>query len=300
MKVLIGKRSIYMYDPRTGINVFACRDGSNDCTYDIPVPHLVQFQLTTRCNRRCWFCYVDKSNVIDVDPKILEKVLKILDRIGVCKIAFGGGEPLTYPHLSILKKVRKEVNMSFSITTNADLIDKWIDVLKEIDAVRISIYSEDAVEKIEKLRQEGIYVTISYLHLGDEKLLNLTIDLVRKFNIRDPLFLMYRGKLFKYSDEQLNKYIAKIVKLIENGYQVLVDCQLRKYIPRKYILDPFNLDPFNLGNECGAGKTMIAITPRLTVKACSMCKTEIPFETWLKHVLNKKPSIEILKKDCEL
>lgn len=295
MKVLFGKRSMYMFDPRSGLNVFACLDGSNDCTYDIPVPHLVQFQLTTRCNRRCWFCYVDKSQVIDVDFKKLEYILKILDKLGVCKIAFGGGEPLTYPHFSILKKVRKEVNMSFSVTTNGDLIDRWIDVLKEMDAVRISIYGKNVIEKIEKLKQEGIYVTISYLHLGDEEMLNYVIDLVKKFNIKDPLFLMYIGKQFKYSKEQIEKYVTKLIELIEQGYQILVDCQLRKYIPRKYILDPFNL-----GNECGAGKTMIAITPKLTVKACSICKTEIDFKTWIKHVLNKETNTELLKRDCTI
>ena len=237
---------------------------------------------------------MDKSQVIDVDPSKLEKVLKLLDKIGVCKVAFGGGEPLMYPYLHVLKKVRKEVEMSFSITTNGDLIDKWIDVLKEVDAVRISIYGRDALEKIEKLRQEGIYVTTSFLYLGNDDLLNFAVDVVKKFNIRDPLFLMYIGKQFKYSDEQIKRYVSKLVELVEQGYQILVDCQLRKYIPRKY-----DLDPFNLGDECGAGKTIVALTPKLTVKACSICRTEVDFTTWLKY-LTKGKGVEILKKDCNV
>ena len=66
-------------------------------------PLYVQLQLTTACNRRCWWCYIERNNV-SWDLGEARKLLKFLDEWGVFGVALGGGEPFVYPHLVELVK----------------------------------------------------------------------------------------------------------------------------------------------------------------------------------------------------
>ncbi len=100
-----------------------------DCKYlKIKSPIATQFELTSRCNQRCIFCYnvwkgiCSKQNSVTLSK---QKQLKIIDKIienEIFDIIFSGGEPLLVEWLEDLIKKCSTAKMRTTIITNAILM----------------------------------------------------------------------------------------------------------------------------------------------------------------------------------
>lgn len=83
----------------------------------------VCWDITSKCNEHCLFCYRDNS-IEEASFNKNKKILENLISIGVGKVSFVGGEPLLYEHLFELVNYGKSLDKSvqYSITTNAILL----------------------------------------------------------------------------------------------------------------------------------------------------------------------------------
>lgn len=75
--------------------------------------------ITRRCNLRCPYCNVPKTNHAELSYDEWTKALDILKKLNVTKIHFLGGEPTLYPRFyDIVKYVIEKTGMECSFTTN--------------------------------------------------------------------------------------------------------------------------------------------------------------------------------------
>ena len=69
------------------------------------VPHVISWNLTTRCNLRCKHCYIDASQAMPGELSTAEE-LRVLDEIADVNsetlLILTGGEPLLRPDLEEL------------------------------------------------------------------------------------------------------------------------------------------------------------------------------------------------------
>ncbi|UCE15586.1 MAG: radical SAM protein, partial [Candidatus Bathyarchaeota archaeon] len=151
-------------------------------------PYHAQWMLTRRCNYCCRGCNVwrNQENLEELSTDEVKKGLDVLQQLGVMELVLSGGNPLLREDIDEIIDYASQ----FFITTvydNGSLALKKIDALRNADFVAISLDTLDAkkndyikgvsgawkkaVEAVETLREEGIFVgvspTISQLNLHE-------------------------------------------------------------------------------------------------------------------------------------
>lgn len=143
----------------------------------------LRLAVTDRCNLRCNYCmpaeginFAKPAQLLSTDE--LKRVSSGMVELGVNKIRLTGGEPFVRKDLMHLLRHLAELDglQDISITTNATLIGKYIDELKELGIQNINV-SLDAIKKetFEKITRRKTYDTVRE---------NLTRLLEEDFNVR--------------------------------------------------------------------------------------------------------------------
>lgn len=110
----------------------------------------LRISLTERCNLRCTYCMPE--NGIQLSPKNhlmtyeeIYEIAKIFVNYGVTKIRLTGGEPLVRKDISTILEKLATLPVELSITSNAVIIDKFIDTLKAngVQKINVSLDSLD-------------------------------------------------------------------------------------------------------------------------------------------------------------
>lgn len=93
-----------------------------ECEYPVD---MVTIEITNECNLRCLHCYNDAGPGKNYfSKKEIEYLVDSLNNINVRHISFSGGEPLLHPHFFDAVTMVRERGMSWSVFTNAVLIDE--------------------------------------------------------------------------------------------------------------------------------------------------------------------------------
>ncbi|UKM64427.1 GTP 3',8-cyclase MoaA [Flavobacteriaceae bacterium GSB9] len=110
----------------------------------------LRISLTERCNLRCTYCMPEEG--IPLSPKShlmtyeeIYDIAKTFVKHGVNKIRLTGGEPLVRKDLPVILEKLATLPVELSITSNAVIIDKFIDVLKTtgVNKINVSLDSLD-------------------------------------------------------------------------------------------------------------------------------------------------------------
>ncbi|TXE15000.1 GTP 3',8-cyclase MoaA [Seonamhaeicola algicola] len=111
----------------------------------------LRISLTERCNLRCTYCMPAEG--VQLSPKshlmTYEEVFEIAKTFvnnGVTKIRLTGGEPFVRKDIPIILEKLASLPVELSITSNAVIIDKFIDVLKANNINKINV-SLDSLNK---------------------------------------------------------------------------------------------------------------------------------------------------------
>ena len=192
----------------------------------------LRISLIERCNLRCTYCMPEHG--IPLSPRshlmTYEEIYQIAStfvRNGVTKIRLTGGEPLIRKDIDVILKKLASLNIELSITTNAILVDRFIDVLKEngirnINASLDSLDSEKfkhitrrndfkkAFNNIQLLVREGFHVKLNVVLIkgfNEDEIINF-INLTKDWPIvvRFIEFMPFNGN--KWDRSKLVSYAS--------------------------------------------------------------------------------------------
>lgn len=112
----------------------------------------LRISLIERCNLRCTYCMPEEG--IKLSPKShlmtyeeIYNIAKIFVDNGVTKIRLTGGEPLIRKDIPIILEKLATLPVELSITSNAVIIDKFIDILKAHGVNKINVSLDSLDEK---------------------------------------------------------------------------------------------------------------------------------------------------------
>lgn len=124
-------------------------------------PFYIQFELTERCNNKCYFCYNPMGHV-DGNELKFSKIKQILDQLskaGVFRINFNGGEPLMRSDLKEILEYAGALGFDLHMNTNATLItdDMAGFIAKYMTSVCTSILHSEKLKHDKMTGRVGAY-----------------------------------------------------------------------------------------------------------------------------------------------
>jgi cyclic pyranopterin phosphate synthase len=113
----------------------------------------LRISLIERCNLRCTYCMPEEG--VQLSPKShlmtyeeIYEIAKTFVKHGVTKIRLTGGEPLIRKDIPVILEKLATLPVELSITSNAVIIDKFIDILKAngVKKINVSLDSLDVAK----------------------------------------------------------------------------------------------------------------------------------------------------------
>ena len=151
----------------------------------------LRISLIERCNLRCTYCMPEHGIPLSPRSQIMTyeeiyQIASIFVRNGVTKIRLTGGEPLIRKDIDVILKKLASLNVELSITTNAILVDRFIDILKEngIRNINASLDSLDP-EKFKHITRRNNFEKVFnnvHLLLKEGFQVKLNVVLIKDFN----------------------------------------------------------------------------------------------------------------------
>ncbi len=287
--------------------------------WNINAPPQVGIELTYNCNFFCRHCYADSGPEREefADSKKLIHILGDLANYGACVVEITGGEPSLHPDfISIVKycaerfplvsvitngytlsedhiiKLRKyKSNVAFQVTLSGDN-SEYVDWFCDKEGA-----FEHAKNAIKLLSKEGFMVRATMLITprNMDQVFN-TANLAKSLGATSfqvsPVIPLGRGQLYPklsydhvFTPENLPKLNDVIEKLEEKFGDFIVKANEKLMSDAK-------------DSPCGAGNTLIAITPTGDIKLCPMADpTDFPianvYDDDLYSILSKYPVLQV-------
>ncbi len=119
-------------------------------------PHTyLRISLTDRCNLRCFYCMpeegielMERSHIMTLEEII--GMARIFQKLGVDTVRLTGGEPLVRKNFDFLVRELAKLGLTLKLTTNAILLDRYLDLFREIGLKRINV-SLDTLDKVKSI-----------------------------------------------------------------------------------------------------------------------------------------------------
>lgn len=90
----------------------------------------VDWQLTSRCNRMCPYCF-GPADINDLPLSDVKSIVDTLTKMGVKQIGLTGGEPLLYPHIAELIEYIVDNGIHIYLSSNCDYYSEFARLIKE-------------------------------------------------------------------------------------------------------------------------------------------------------------------------
>jgi len=235
---------------KRGSNVFFALLQANIFKKRVPVK--VALQLTTRCNLKCSYCYVNYSNYKQIKEINKNQWFKTIDELysyGTRWLWFLGGEPILQKGLGEIIDYAKKKGMFCELNTNGILIsEKNISILKKLDAMAVSIDGDEksndyyrgegsykkAINVVKLLKEAGVNVRIhSILTRRTAKTLDNVAELYKRMGVSFSFCDVLKSK--KDTDHILSfkehkKFYTKYLDYMKKGYPIIHSDQAIEYM----------------------------------------------------------------------
>lgn len=212
----------------------------------------LRISLIERCNLKCTYCMPEEGIPLSPRNHLMSyeeifTIAKTFVKHGVTKIRLTGGEPLIRKDIHVILKKLSSLDVELSITTNAVLVHKYIDALKEfgIKSINVSLDTlkrekfsqitrrnefERVYQNILLLIREGFHVKINSVLIKDfneDEIIDF-IELTKKhpITIRFIEFMPFNGnkwdmsKLVSYAqvmDRAHAKYSKELIQRLQDA-----------------------------------------------------------------------------------
>lgn len=174
--------------------------------------HILELEITTRCNLNCKHCYNRNYKPIDLPLEKIEEFYKFADENHIKSFIISGGEAIMYPEFDKLVDFIKKNKRSFRLvlqTNGTQISPEKYNMLKNFDLIHIS------------------YDPIENVRLAGNKNLDLAVEL-KKHGIKSYLFCTIHNKNYTMIDQ-----------IIEDANKAKIDIGFNVCVPT---------DEYNTGN----------------------------------------------------
>ena len=127
------------------------------------LPNRIYLDITNKCNQRCMHCSIDAGSESDnlLSIRELKSLVKQTKEMGVGKIVFSGGEPLSRTGAFDLFEEAARIGLDVTVLTNGSLIDHHAAQFFKLHNINIKISLDGArAETHDYLRGEGAFSRI--------------------------------------------------------------------------------------------------------------------------------------------
>lgn len=144
-------------------------------TFERPLRDL-RISVTDRCNFRCPYCmpaeifherfqFLKKDKVLTFEE--IGRLVRIIVSMGAVKLRLTGGEPLVRQEIDVLVKMLSQIDSveDFAMTTNASLLPKFAQKLKDAGLQRLTISLDTLDEEISQ-KMNGEKATVEQVLKG--------------------------------------------------------------------------------------------------------------------------------------
>ncbi len=201
----------------------------------------LRISLIERCNLRCTYCMPEEGVTLSPRSHLMtyeeiHDIAKIFVAHGVTKIRLTGGEPLIRKDIPIILEKLASLPVELSISTNAVIVDKFIDTLKSngVHSINVSLDSLNAqkfkhitrrnefdkvYQNIHLLVKEGFKVKVNAVLMKDFNedeiidFINFSKDL--PISVRFIEFMPFDGN--KWDISKLVSY-AEVMERVREGF----------------------------------------------------------------------------------
>lgn len=164
--------------------------------YRKAIPLTVIFNITTRCNAKCSYCYAEyyRREIRDFTTEEVYRIVDKLKRLGCQRISLSGGEPLLREDVGEIIDYIKTRGISCIINSNGYLVPEKI---HEIKAVNTLVLSLDGDERTHDLnRGEGSFKKVMKAceHAIENKIPLHTATILTRNNLEAIDFVLEFGE----------------------------------------------------------------------------------------------------------
>jgi molybdenum cofactor biosynthesis protein A len=164
----------------------------------------LRISLTERCNLRCFYCMPEEGIPLREKSEFMSSeetlaIAKVFVGMGVKKIRLTGGEPLVKKDAANIIKQLGKLPVELAITTNAVLVDQFIDVFKEagIKSVNVSLDSlkEERFNMISRRNYFDRIMKNIELLIANDFIVKVNVVVMRDLNEHEiPAFIEWTKK----------------------------------------------------------------------------------------------------------
>lgn len=240
--------------------------------------HILEVEITTRCNLNCKHCYNRNKKVIDLSFKKFKDLYRFAEKYKVWTFTISGGEALLHPEFDRIVDFVSKTPHRFRLIlqTNGSLIDDaTIKKIRIFDLIHLSCDWVDDVRRggwanfalAQKLRKSGLrpYLFVT-LHRGNLNLIDKILDRAKRvmvpvgFNICVPTENLDKKVLM--SKDEFMQTEKKLCQLFKEGKI------LRYSSPFSVLWQKKKVGGKKIRGGCSAGVASCVVNPVGDVYPC--------------------------------
>lgn len=274
------------------------------------IPLTVIFNITTRCNAKCSYCYAEyyRREIKDFTTEEVYSIVDKLKRLGCQRISLSGGEPLLREDVGEIINYIKACGISCVINSNGYLVPEKIHDIKRVNTLVLSLDGNERMHDLnrgkgsfkkvmrayERAMENGIPLhTATILTRNNLNAIDFVLEFAKKNNVWtqfnivvDKLFTNHRGTS-KTDIEPYKEAIKKLLQRKTEGYPVYFSSRAFEYVLK---WDDYHRENF-VGStpdfpyvRCSAGKYRCVVDADGNMYPCEI-------------LIGKTPGYNILKDD---
>ena len=268
------------------------------------VHNYLRISLTDVCNLRCKYCmpsedypFMPKENLMQASE--IEQIAKVFVGLGVDKIRLTGGEPMARADFKEILTGLSKLPVSLTITTNATLLDRYLDqmVAAGMKSINVSLDTLNSKKFIELTRRDRFDVVQKNIQLAANAGLKIKINVVlmkgtNEDEILDFIALTkdkpYEIRFIEFMPFEGNKWEHQIV---------LPKKELLEKVAAAYDIFPMKRDIHDTSEPYGikGHKGSFAIISTMTAPFCTGCnRMRLTADGKMKNCLFSKGEVDLL------
>ncbi|MGS2761126.1 GTP 3',8-cyclase MoaA [Sinomicrobium sp. M5D2P9] len=152
----------------------------------------LRISLTDVCNLRCFYCMPDEEYDFTPEARLMqvdeiEHIAKTFVDLGVNKIRLTGGEPLARKDVGEILKRLSRLPVTLTMTTNATLLHRYIDVLEKagVKSLNISLDTLKTEKFLWMTRRKQFRLALDNINMAIERGFHVKINAVVMKGLND-------------------------------------------------------------------------------------------------------------------